>query len=176
MFRLGPAHTFSELKSLPEEPWPEQQVAAALRRLFSVRKSGGREIIRPPVFFMRMHGTLRMVGSILEALNPCGFQGWVGFGKFLYAFVIGVLNGRKPLSVSRLPGAVRSNFPRIRSQFVRCSFVSLRVSFGFTVFAHRSSSASLDADLRRLDDCCRDLPQANQQQFRLLAILRAGQP
>src|ERR1700730_3028045 len=138
MLRRGSPHTFSELKYLPAEASPEQQVGS-LRRLFPVRKSCRWQIVRMPIFFMRVNRTLRMVGSILEAFNARSLKRLVGFGELLYAFVIGVLNGRKPLSVSGLSGAVRSNFPRIRAQFIQCSFIALRVSFGFTVFAHRSS-------------------------------------
>jgi hypothetical protein len=34
-----------------------------------------------------MRGTLRMVGSILEAFNPRSLQRLVGLGELLYAFV-----------------------------------------------------------------------------------------
>jgi hypothetical protein len=87
-----------------------------------------------------VHWTFRVIGSIFQALYPRGFQRLIGIVQLLYAFISGIFNGRKPLRISGLTGAIRSNLARIIPKLIRSCFVSLQMPFSFPVFAHYSSS------------------------------------
>src|SRR2546429_5181173 len=56
--------------------------------LLPIREPRRWQIVRAPIFFVRMHRTFRMVGSIFQALHPCGFERLVCFRQLFYAFVI----------------------------------------------------------------------------------------
>jgi hypothetical protein len=78
-----------------------------------------------PVFKVGVHGTLGMIGRILNAFDDARFERLIVLGKFLNALVRRIGDGRESLGVSGLPGAPRAHLPQIIAQFVQLgSFVA----------------------------------------------------
>jgi hypothetical protein len=67
---------------------------------------------------MGMNGTLGMISGILNAIDRRRFERLITFGQLLYRFVVGVFDSGQSLRIAALAGAVLTNLPRIRSQFV----------------------------------------------------------
>jgi len=67
---------------------------------------------------VRLHGSLRIVVGILDALYGLRLEGLPGLDELFDALVGLVHNGRKPLGVARLPSAVGSDLAMVGSVFV----------------------------------------------------------
>jgi hypothetical protein len=65
----------------------------------------------PPLVLMRAYGSFGMVAGILETLHGLSLVCLIRLGEFSDALFVNLCNLRKPLGITRLPGAVRTCLP-----------------------------------------------------------------
>lgn len=72
----------------------------------------------PALVLTRMHGPFGVVGGILKPVHRPGLVRLIRLGEFSDALLVSVCSLREPLGITRLPGAVRTCFLGIPSEFI----------------------------------------------------------
>ena len=83
----------------------------------------GPDVCRPSVILLGMHGSLGMVGRILDTGDDIGLIRLPGLGQFLDALIALVCNGRQSLRIPRLSATVGSALAGIVTELIQLGFV-----------------------------------------------------
>ena len=78
---------------------------------------------------MSAHRPFRVVAGIFDTLHGFSLVYLVRLGEFADALFVNICNLRKPLGITRLPGAVRTSLPRIVFTFFVLSLILPHITF-----------------------------------------------
>jgi hypothetical protein len=94
-----------------------------------IRSFASAECQLPALILARAYGPFGVVARILNTLHDFSLVCLLCFGEFFNALLVNLRDLRKPLGITRLPGAVRTRFLRDTPKFFDLDLVLPHVTF-----------------------------------------------